>query len=49
MDENGDFDNTDNSKDPIIAFDQVNARKIAAMAPVVDLESLRGNEDKPHL
>ena len=42
MDENGDFDNTDNSKDPIIALDQAKVRKFAAMAPVVDLESLRG-------
>ena len=46
---NRNFDNTDNSKDPIIVLDQANARKIAAMAPVVDLESLRGNEGKPHL
>lgn len=46
---NGDFGNTNNSKDPIIVLDQANARKIAAMAPVVNLESLRGNEDKPHL
>ena len=49
MDENGDFDNTDNSKDPIIAFYQANARKIAAMAPVVDLESRRENACEPRL
>ena len=37
-----DFENTDNSKDPIIALDQANVRKFAAMVPVVDLEFLRG-------
>lgn len=44
-----DFENTDNSKDPIIVLDQANARKIAAMASVVGLESLRGNACEPHL
>lgn len=39
---NGDFGNTNNSKDPIIALDQANVRKFAAMVPVVDLEFLRG-------
>lgn len=38
---NGDFGNTNNSKDPIIALDQANVRKFAAMVPVVDLEFLR--------
>ena len=36
-----DFDNPDWA-DPIIAIDQENVRKFAAMDPVVDLESLRG-------
>ena len=36
-----DFDNPD-LDDPIIALDQENLRKFAAMDPVVDLESLRG-------
>ena len=36
-----DFDNPDWA-DPIIALDQENVRKFAAMDPVVDLESLRG-------
>ena len=36
-----DFDNPDWA-DPIIALDQENLRKFAAMDPVVDLESLRG-------
>ena len=39
---NGDFGNTNNSKDPIIALDQANVCKFAAMVPVVDLEFLRG-------
>lgn len=39
---NGDFGNTNNSKDPIIALDQANVHKFAAMVPVVDLEFLRG-------
>ena len=39
---NGDFGNTNNSKDPIIALDQANVRKFAAMVPVVDLKFLRG-------
>lgn len=39
---NGDFGNTNNSKDPIIALDQANVRKFAAMVPEVDLEFLRG-------
>ena len=29
-------------EDPLIAIDQANVRKFAAMDPVVDLESLRG-------
>ena len=33
-----DFDNTDNWKDPIVAIDQANVRKFAAVDPVVDLE-----------
>ena len=41
-----DFDNTDNWKDPIVAIDQANVRKFAAMDPVVDLESLRGMKVK---
>ena len=36
-----DFDNPD-WEDPLIALDQENVRKFAAMDPVVDLESLRG-------
>ena len=36
-----DFDNPDWA-DPIIALDQENLRKFAAMDPAVDLESLRG-------
>mgnify|MGYP000870451321 FL=1 len=36
-----DFDNPDWA-DPLIALDQENVRKFAAMDPVVDLESLRG-------
>ena len=40
------FDNTDNWKDPIVAIDQANVRKFAAMDPVVDLESLRGMKVK---
>ena len=36
-----DFDNPDWT-DPLIALDQANVRKFAAMDPVVDLESLRG-------
>lgn len=39
---NGDFGNTNNSKDPIIALDQANMRKFAAMVSEVDLEFLRG-------
>ena len=39
---NGDFGNTNNSKDPIIALDQAKVHKFAAMVPVVDLEFLRG-------
>ena len=46
---NRNFDNTDNSKDPIIVLDQANAQKIAAMASVVGLESLRRNACEPHL
>lgn len=45
---NRNFENIDNSKDPIIVLDQANARKIAAMASVVGLESLRGNTCEPH-
>ena len=41
-----DFDNRDNWKDPIVAIDQANVRKFAAMNPVVDLESLRGMKVK---
>ena len=37
-----DFDNNPDWADPIIALDQENLRKFAAMDPVVDLESLRG-------
>ena len=40
-----DFDNPD-LDDPIIALDQENLRKFAAMDPVVDLESLRGMKVK---
>ena len=40
-----DFDNPDWA-DPIIAIDQANVRKFAAMNPVVDLESLRGMQVK---
>ena len=40
-----DFDNPDWA-DPIIAIDQENVRKFAAMDPVVDLESLRGMQVK---
>ena len=36
-----DFDFPD-WNDPLIAIDQANVRKFAAMDPVVDLESLRG-------
>ena len=36
-----DFDNPDWA-DPLIALDQENVRKFAAMDPAVDLESLRG-------
>ena len=36
-----DFDFPD-WNDPLIAIDQTNVRKFAAMDPVVDLESLRG-------
>ena len=36
-----DFDFPD-WEDPLIAIDQANVRKFAAMDPVVDLESLRG-------
>ena len=36
-----DFDNPD-WEDPIIGLTQKNLRKFAAMAPAVDLESLRG-------
>ena len=36
-----DFDNPD-WEDPLIAIDQANVRKFAAMDPVVDLDSLRG-------
>ena len=36
-----DFDFPD-WEDPLIAIDQANVRKFAAMNPVVDLESLRG-------
>ena len=45
-----DFDNPD-WEDPIIGRTQKNARKFAAMDPVVDLESLRGMRvyhDKPY-
>ena len=38
-DEDFDFPDWD---DPLIAIDQTNVRKFAAMDPVVDLESLRG-------
>ena len=41
-----DFDNIENSNDPITALDQANVRKFAAMDPVVDLESLRGMKVK---
>ena len=45
-----DFDFPD-WNDPLIAIDQANVRKFAAMDPVVDLESLRGMRvyhDKPY-
>ena len=40
-----DFDFPD-WNDPLIAIDQANVRKFAAMDPVVDLESLRGMKVK---
>ena len=40
-----DFDNPDWA-DPLIALEQENVRKFAAMDPVVDLESLRGMKVK---